>query len=105
MAPSPWTFSCQKIVVPNELVHVTAFTDGVYNGSSMSSPGINNILLPIGEMPIDGGTGVFERHRYRSGVSRYIGISMFSIISATQMLCRKIQLELWSRPLLFVRSS
>ncbi|WCJ42168.1 Disease resistance-responsive (dirigent-like protein) family protein [Euphorbia peplus] len=40
-----------------------AFTDGAYNGSSISLLGKNSALSPVREMPIVGGTGVFRLAR------------------------------------------
>lgn len=42
------------------MVVVFAFTDGVYNGSSLSMVGINRIFEDVREMPIVGGSGVFR---------------------------------------------
>ncbi|KAG4209502.1 hypothetical protein ERO13_A03G203600v2 [Gossypium hirsutum] len=39
------------------------FTDGMYNGSSISIIGKNSALSPVREMPIVGGTGVFRLAR------------------------------------------
>ncbi|KAK9154745.1 hypothetical protein Sjap_002225 [Stephania japonica] len=37
-----------------------AFTDGVYNGSSLSILGRNQVNHPVREMPVVGGTGTFR---------------------------------------------
>ncbi|KAK9165169.1 hypothetical protein Scep_000360 [Stephania cephalantha] len=42
------------------------FTDGVYNGSTLSVMGLNSAAHPVREMPIVGGTGVF---RFARGVA------------------------------------
>ncbi|XP_043713909.1 dirigent protein 23-like [Telopea speciosissima] len=39
------------------------FTDGVYNGSSLSILGRNPALHPVRQLPIVGGTGFFQRAR------------------------------------------
>ncbi|XP_043708097.1 dirigent protein 23-like [Telopea speciosissima] len=39
------------------------FTDSIYNGSSLCILGRNSALHPIREMPIVGGTGLFQRAR------------------------------------------
>ncbi|XVE48891.1 hypothetical protein DITRI_Ditri01bG0038000 [Diplodiscus trichospermus] len=39
------------------------FTDGIYNGSSISILGKNSAMSPVREMPIVGGTGVFRLAR------------------------------------------
>ncbi|XVE93809.1 hypothetical protein REPUB_Repub01dG0227100 [Reevesia pubescens] len=39
------------------------FTDGIYNGSSISILGKNSALSPVREMPIVGGTGLFRLAR------------------------------------------
>ncbi|KAL4280368.1 hypothetical protein GQ457_03G002050 [Hibiscus cannabinus] len=39
------------------------FTDGIYNGSSISVLGKNSAMSPVREMPIVGGTGLFRLAR------------------------------------------
>ncbi|OMO92815.1 Plant disease resistance response protein [Corchorus olitorius] len=39
------------------------FTDGIYNGSSVSILGKNSAMNPVREMPIVGGTGLFRLAR------------------------------------------
>ncbi|KAE8669948.1 Dirigent protein 23 [Hibiscus syriacus] len=39
------------------------FTDGIYNGSSISVLGKNSAMTPVREMPVVGGTGVFRLAR------------------------------------------
>lgn len=39
------------------------FTDGIYNGSSISLLGSNRAMSPVREMPIVGGTGIFRLAR------------------------------------------
>lgn len=37
-----------------------AFVEGKYNGSSLSVLGRNSVMLPLREMPVIGGSGVFR---------------------------------------------
>ncbi|XP_062109764.1 dirigent protein 21-like [Humulus lupulus] len=43
-----------------QLVVSYVFTEGIYNGSTLSILGHNAILTPLRELPIVGGTGVFK---------------------------------------------
>ncbi|KAF5752025.1 dirigent protein 23-like [Tripterygium wilfordii] len=47
------------------------FTDGCYNGSSLSISGINRALNPVREIPIVGGTGIFRMARGFAIASTY----------------------------------
>nr|ABE73781.1 dirigent-related protein [Tamarix androssowii] len=40
-----------------------SFTDGIYNGSSLSILGRNTVMHPVRELPVVGGTGVFRMAR------------------------------------------
>ncbi|KAL9258077.1 Dirigent protein 23-like protein [Drosera capensis] len=40
-----------------------SFTDGIYNGSSISILGRNAAMQPVREMPVVGGTGIFRMAR------------------------------------------
>ncbi|KAM0000299.1 putative dirigent protein [Helianthus debilis subsp. tardiflorus] len=52
------------------------FTDGKYNGSTLSVLGRNQVLLPVREMPIVGGTGVFRFARgYVLTNTRFFNVS------------------------------
>ncbi|XP_071688278.1 dirigent protein 1-like [Rutidosis leptorrhynchoides] len=51
------------------------FTEGIYNGSTLSILGRNQISLPVREVPIVGGTGVFRFARGYTNIKTYKFIS------------------------------
>ncbi|KAL1312270.1 hypothetical protein HN51_038903 [Arachis hypogaea] len=59
--------SISQVEMALMMVMTFAFTEGEFNGSTLSVLGRNNVELPVREMPIVGGTGVFQ---FARGIAR-----------------------------------